>query len=154
MFKTPGRLIVLVMALGAGYSTQGLVAQPRSAAPAGIETIQIKPNFYVIFGGGGNVAVQTGDEGIILVDTGSAPMAEKVLAAVKAISDQPIRYIINTNADPDHVGGNQVLAKAGVSLNPNAFNAGGENAAVLAHENVLMRMSAPTGQTSPFPVDT
>jgi len=63
-----------------------------------------------------------------------------VLAAVKAISNKPIRYIINTSADPDHVGGNDVLAKAGVSLNPNAFNAGGENAAVLAQENVLMRM--------------
>jgi len=47
-----------------------------------------------------------------------------------------------------------VLAKAGVSLNPNAFNAGGENAAVLAHENVLLRMSAPTGQASPFDVDS
>jgi cyclase len=108
----------------------------------------------VIFGAGGNVAVHAGDDGLIVVDTGAAAMAERVLAAVKAISDKPIRYIINTSADPDHVGGNDVLAKAGVSLNPNAFNAGGENAAVLAHENVLLRMSAPTGQTSPFPVET
>lgn len=165
MYKTPGRLIALVIALGTGYSTLGLSAQQRPAAPAGVsaadsatsdgfETIQIKPNFYVIFGGGANVSVQTGDEGIILVDSGSAAMADKVLAAVKAISDKPIRYIINTSADPDHVGGNQVLAKEGVSLNPNAFNAGGQNAAVLAHENVLLRMSAPTGQSSPFAVDT
>src|SRR5436189_2819223 len=125
MYKTPGPLIALVIVLGTGYRTLGLSAQQRPAAPAGIETIQIKPNFYVIFGGGANVSVQTGDEGLILVDSGSEAMAEKVLAAVKAISDQPIRYIINTSADPDHVGGNKVLAKAGVSLNPNAFNAGG-----------------------------
>ena len=154
MHKTAGRLIALVMALGAGGTAPGLSAQQRPAAPAGeVETIQVKPNFHVIFGGGANVSVLTGDEGVILIDSGSAAMAEKVLAAVKAISDQPIRYIINTSADPDHVGGNAVLAKAGVSLNPNAFNAGGENAAVLAQENVLLRMSAPTGQASPFAVD-
>ena len=160
MYKTPGRLIALVIVLGAGYTTLGLSAQQRpaapaaTAAPAGIETIQIKPNFYVIFGGGGNVSVQIGDEGLILVDSGAAAMADNVLAAVKAISNRPIRYIINTSADPDHVGGNEVLAKAGVSLNPQAFNATAESAAVLAHENVLMRMSAPTGSTSPFSVDS
>ena len=149
MFKTPGRLIALAMMLGASYATSSVSAQGDR-----LETIQLKPNFYVIFGAGANVAVQTGDEGIIVVDTGSGPMAERVLAAIKAISSQPIRYIINTSADADHVGGNELLAKAGVSLNPNAFNAGGENAAILAHENVLMRLSAPTGQASPFPVDT
>src|SRR5207247_1869595 len=144
--------------IAAGYGTHDLRAQQRPAAPpapgatAGLETIQIKPNFWVIFGAGANIAVQTGDEGIILVDTGSAPMADKVLAAVKAISTQPVRYIINTSADPDHVGGNAVLAKAGASLNPNAFN-GGESAAVVAQENVLLRLSAPTGTASPFPVD-
>ncbi len=160
MYKTPGRLIALVIVLGAGYTTLGLNAQQRpaapaaTAAPAGIETIQIKPNFYVIFGGGANVSVQIGDDGIVLVDSGSAATAENVLAAVKAISNRPIRYIINTSADPDHVGGNEVLAKAGFSINPQAFNATADNAAVLAHENVLMRMSAPTGSTSPFSVDT
>ena len=164
MYNMPGRLLALVMALATGYTTLSLSAQQRPAAPARasaeasakaeIETIQVKPNFYVIFGGGANVSVQTGDEGLILVDSGSEAMADKVLAAVKAISSQPIRYIINTSADADHVGGNKVLARAGVNLNPNAFNAGGENAAVLAHENVLLRMSAPTGQASPFDVDT
>jgi glyoxylase-like metal-dependent hydrolase (beta-lactamase superfamily II) len=153
-------LIAMTLALAAILFAQGTRAQQRSAgspaapAAAALETIQIKPNFYVIFGGGANVAVQTGDEGIILVDTGTAASADKVLAAVKAISNQPIRYIINTSADPDHVGGNNVLAQAGVSLNPNAFNGGGENAAILAQENVLMRLSAPTGQASPFPVET
>ena len=165
MYRTPGRLVALVIVLGTGCATLGLGAEQRPAAPAGvsaaaaakadeIETIQVKPNFHVIFGAGANVSVLTGEEGVILVDSGSAAMAAKVLAAVEAISDQPIRYIINTSADSDHVGGNAVLARAGVSLNPSAFNAGEENAAVLAQENVLLRMSAPTGQVSPFPVDT
>jgi cyclase len=153
MYKTPGWLLATAIAVGTAGSMHRLAAQERPAPP-GLETIQIKPNVWVIFGAGGNVAVHAGDDGLIVVDTGSAAMGERVLAAVKAVSDKPIRYIINTSADPDHVGGNDVLARAGVSLNPNAFNAGGENAAVLAHENVLLRMSAPTGQTSPFPVET
>jgi glyoxylase-like metal-dependent hydrolase (beta-lactamase superfamily II) len=60
--------------------------------------------------------------------------------------------IINTSADADHVGGTERIAGEGSTLNPNAFNAGAQNAAVIAHENVLNRMSAPTGQQSPFPV--
>jgi glyoxylase-like metal-dependent hydrolase (beta-lactamase superfamily II) len=159
--KSPSGLVVaLAIVLAVLYSAHGVRAQqPRPPAgppapPAGIETIQVKPNFWVIFGGGANVAVQTGEEGIIVVDSGSAENADKVLAAIKAISSQPIRYIINTTADPDHVGGNATLAAAGISLNPNAFNAGNENAAILAYENVLMRMSAPTGSASPFPVET
>ena len=88
--------------LGPGYTKVGLRGQQRAAGPAGssaaasakadgVETIQIKPNFYAIFGGGANVSVLTGDEGVILVDSGSAAMADKVLAAGRAISDQPIR---------------------------------------------------------------
>src|SRR3954462_4365775 len=126
MYKTPGRLIALVMGLGKGYTARHLRATQPPAAPQGasaaapakadgIETIQVKPNFYVIFGGGANVSVQIGDEGLILVDSGSAAMADKGLAAIKAISDQPIRYIINSSADLDHVGGNEVLAKAGIN---------------------------------------
>jgi cyclase len=154
MYKTPRWLLATAVVVATVGWMHGLAAQERPAAATALETIQIKPNVWVIFGAGGNVAVHAGDDGLIVVDTGSAATAERVLAAIKAISDKPIRYIINTSADPDHVGGNDVLAKAGVSLNPNAFNAGAENAAVLAHENVLLRMSAPTGQTSPFSVET
>ena len=119
-----------------------------------VETIQIRPNVYVIFGGGANVTVHVGSDGLILIDSGSADRAVQVLAAVKAISSRPIRLIINTNADADHVGGNEALAKAGFSINPNAFNSGTRMAGVVAHENVLNRMSAPSGQQAPFPVGT
>lgn len=118
----------------------------------GLETIQIRPNVYVLFGGGSNVTVMVGEEGVILVDSGSAMMAPKVRAALEAITTRPVRLIINTSADADHVGGNETLARGGRSINPNAFNAGGEQAAVLAHENVLLRMSAPTGQQAAFPL--
>jgi glyoxylase-like metal-dependent hydrolase (beta-lactamase superfamily II) len=105
-----------------------------------------------VFGGGANVTVLTGADGIILVDSGSEATADPVFAAVKAISREPIRMIINTSADADHVGGNQKLASGGTNLNPTALNPGA--AAVLAHENVLLRMSAPTGRQPTFPFDS
>ena len=132
-------------------ATGALISPARAQQPA-VETIQIRPNVFVIFGGGANVTVHLGPEGAVLVDSGSAMAADRVLAAVHAITSKKIRLIINTSADSDHVGGNETLAAGGVSLNPNEFNGGSEQAAVLAHENVLLRMSAPTGQTSLFPI--
>ena len=137
--------------LAAATPATPVEAQRESAAPA-VETIQIRPDVHVIFGGGGNVVVQTGAEGVILVDTGSAAMAEQVLAEIKRVTNKPIRLIINTSADADHIGGNERIAREGFNLNSNAFNAGNNAAAVLAHENVLNRVSAPTGEQAPFPV--
>ena len=105
-----------------------------------LETIQIRPNVYAIFGAGGNITVHVGEDGVILVDSGSADMADRVLEAVEAITDQPIRMIINTSADADHVGGNQALAVTGVPIAGDAF-AVAPTAAIVAHENVLLRMA-------------
>ena len=146
------RLAAIAVLLVAGPTAPSVEAQQREPAPTTIETIQIRPNVYVIFGSGGNVVVQTGAEGVILVDSGAAASADQVLAEVRKITDQAIRQIINTSADTDHIGGNERIARAGVNLNPNAFNAGDQAAAVLAHENVLNRVSAPTGQQAPYPV--
>lgn len=133
--------------------TTGLLAHAQGrpvANTAALETIQIRPNVYVIFGAGSNVAVHVGSQGVILIDSGSAAMAGKLLDAVKAITDQPIRLIINTSADADHVGANETVARAGVEINPDTFS-DEQRATVLAHENVLLRMSAPGGNESPFP---
>jgi cyclase len=129
------------------------VAQQEQSG--GLEVVQLRPNFYVIAGAGGNIVVQTGPEGVILVDSGSTAMADQVLAAIKRITPLPIRYIINTSMEPEHVGGNDRLARAGLSILPGAVAAGaGLNddlvsnsgrASVLAHENVLTRMTAATG---------
>ena len=132
-------LIALVFLFGAADAARGPLAQERAASGA-LETIQIRPNAYVIFGAGGNVAVHIGEDGVILVDSGSTAMAVKVLQAVKAITDRPIRMIINTSADLDHVGGNVAVGRAGVAINPDSFS-DEEHATVLAHENVLLRMS-------------
>ncbi len=124
----------------------------NGAAPAGdVETVQIRPNVYVLFGAGGNITVHTGVDGAIVVDSGTAAMADAVLAAVQRLKSQPIRYVINTSADPDHVGGNAKLAAAGAAFNNNAQFIGAATAEVVAREEVLLRMSAPSGAQSPFP---
>lgn len=157
-------LLAVVAAL-VGWGPRAVARQQtadgRPQTDAGLDVVQIRPNFYVIAGAGGNVVVQTGPEGVILVDSGSTAMADKVLAAVRGITTQPIRYIINTSMDPDHVGGNDRLARAGLSILPGAVVAGAGlsddlvsnsgRASVMAHENVLARMTAATGpQAVPF----
>lgn len=144
-------LMALTLVLGRHQGTHALPAQQHpSTISAGLETIRIRPNVYVIFGAGGNVTVNVGEDGLVLVDSGSAAKAEELLKALKAISSRPIRLIINTSADADHVGGNAVIGSAGVPVSPDPF-ANESHATVLAHENVLRRMSAPTGSPSPFP---
>ncbi len=146
-------LIALVLVLEGGHRAHSLLAQQQPApATAALETIQIRPNVYDIFGAGSNVAVHVGEDGVILVDSGATAMADNLLAAVRAITKQPIRMIINTSADADHVGGNDKVGSAGIAINPDSFS-DQEHATVLAHENVLQRMSTPKGNETPFPVD-
>ncbi|HEY7448240.1 MAG TPA: MBL fold metallo-hydrolase [Vicinamibacterales bacterium] len=151
--------LAVAILLGSGGQTERAVAQQQVGSE--LDVVQLRPNFYLIAGAGGNILVQIGPIGVVLVDSGSTEMSDKVLAAIRQITPLPIRYIINTSMDADHVGGNSNLAKAGLSILPGAIAAGAglgdallsnEGAAsVLAHENVLTRMSAPTGQKSPFP---
>ena len=151
--------VVLGIALWAAANL-GLTAQRPEATPnasGGLEVVTLRPNFFMIAGAGGHIAVQVGEDGVVLVDSGLAARADDVLDAVRRQTSQPIRYIINTSADADHVGGNEVLSKAGQTL----FTASGSialpgnflggAASILAAEGVLTRMSAPTGQASPFP---
>ena len=160
-FSVPVIAWVLVVAvfLVPGIGAERAVAQQEAGTD--LDVVQLRPNFYVIAGAGGNILMQLGPVGVILVDSGSTNMSDKVLAAIRQVTPLPIRYIINTSMDADHVGGNDKLARAGLSILPGAVAAGAglgdallsnEGAAsVLAHENVLTRMSAPTGKQSPFP---
>jgi cyclase len=150
LFASPW-LLALTLVLS-GQWGNGLVAAQRGGAPpqqrppappaGGLETIQIRPNVYVIFGAGANVTIHLGEDGVILVDSGTDANADKVLAAVKAVTNQPIRMIINTSADAEHVGGNDKVGAAGIPVNPNDF-AGEQRATILSHENVLQQMSVP-----------
>ena len=109
-YQIPGAIAILGAALA---TVAGLVAQQ---APLGnLEVLQIRPNFYLIAGAGGNIGVQVGADGVVVVDSGSAANADAVVDAIKKITPEPIRYLINTSWR-DHVGGNEVVAKAGKTL--------------------------------------
>ena len=110
-------------------------------------------NVYMLVGAGGNIAVQVGDDGVLLVDTGLAANAEKVVAAIRD-ADATSRFATSSTrtSHPDHVGGNDVIGKLGSTIAGGNVGAGaGVGAGIIAHENVLNRMSAPTGQQAPFP---
>ena len=152
----PARVVAGIVLLGT-LATVGILGQekPTSNNLSDFETVQVRPDFYMIAGAGANIAVQIGQDGIVIVDTGSAEHSERVLAEIRKLSPRPIRYIINTSADPDHVGGNERLSAAGQSIIPtgglNEIGAFGGRAPILAEEQVLARMGAPHGQESPFP---
>ena len=132
--------------------------QTSTTATGDLEVLQLRPNFFMIAGAGGNIGVQVGEDGVVVVDAGLAARADAVVAAIKKLTPRPIRYVIDTSADPDHVGGNETLSKAGQTLFTAPGSIGmtgnflGGVASILSAEKVLERMSAPTGKASPFPV--
>lgn len=141
-------LLLLLTAAGVG------LAQNKDAE---VHVWPVQANIYMIVGAGGNVVVQTGKDGVLVVDTGLAPMADKTLAAIQSISNGPIRYIINTHYHPDHTGGNAKIRLAGSTIA--GANVAGDiqdaavGAQIISHINVLNRMSAPTGAQEPTPQD-
>ena len=158
MCRGTARSARLASALGILCAAGPLALAQNSS---GVEALKIRPDFYMIAGAGGNIGVQIGSDGVLLVDAGTQGASDQVIAAIKKITDQPIRFILNTNADSDHVGGNAAVAKAGESIFPVSANANefakamtnGGAASILAPEKVLMRMSAPTGAKAEFPSD-
>ena len=109
----------------------------------------VQGNVYMLVGPGGNISIQVGRDGVVLVDTMLEPLAASIAAQVRSLTDAPIRYIIDTSMDADHVGGNAALAAMGTTgVRP----VPGGGATVIAHENVLNRMTVPltSSQTPPL----
>jgi glyoxylase-like metal-dependent hydrolase (beta-lactamase superfamily II) len=133
-------------------------AQANARDARDLEVLQLRPNFFMIAGAGGNIGVQVGEDGVVVVDAGVAARADAVVAAIKKLTTQPIRYVIDTSADPDHVGGNETLSKAGQTLftAPGSIGITGDFlggvASILSAQQVLERMTAPTGKASPYPI--
>jgi glyoxylase-like metal-dependent hydrolase (beta-lactamase superfamily II) len=124
--KLKAQGLAILIALGLA----GLAAPPIHAQDfddVQIETVQVGPGVYMLTGSGGNLAVSVGQDGVFLVDDQYAPLTEKILAAIRSISDVPVRFVINTHWHGDHVGGNENIGQAG--------------ALILAHDNVRKRMS-------------
>ena len=142
----------LAAVFGVTLCVSGAVARAQGSA-AELEILQVRPNFYMIVGAGANIAAQIGPNGVVLVNAGTADAAGQVIAAVRKLTSQPIRYVIDTSADPDVVGGNAEIAKAGRNITsfatgPNRMTIVGTDvdvARVLSHENVLTQMRQTTG---------
>ena len=112
----------------------GLALSQQDFSKVEIETIEVASSVHMLVGSGGNIGVSTGSDGILVIDDQYAPLTEKILAAIKAISDRPVDFVVNTHWHGDHTGGNENMGKAG--------------AVIVAHRNVRARMS--TEQFSSF----
>jgi len=123
----PTVLTTLFTALTLVFATVPLLAQDEEAEEAPkLETIPVADGIYMLAGPGGNIGVSVGDDGVFLVDDQYAPLTDAVRAAVAEITDQPIRFVINTHWHDDHTGGNEALGESG--------------AVIVAHDNVRERM--------------
>jgi glyoxylase-like metal-dependent hydrolase (beta-lactamase superfamily II) len=179
------------VALACGIAVASVAAVAAQGPSAGVRVLPVRGNIYVLQGAGANITVSVGRDGVLLVDSGSAAMPDRVLAAIGQLQQQldlrdpaptggaetrssvasrhtgpppkPIRYIINTQAGAEHVGGNERLRAAGRTFT--GGNVAGNiadaavGAAILAHENVQVRLATPAGGAAParvaaLPTDT
>jgi cyclase len=146
-------------------ANQNRTAQPvwppklTAPAPGEVEVLPVQGNVYMLVGAGGNITVQAGDQGVLIVDTGIASMSDKVIAAIAKISPRPLRFIVNTTEREEHTGGNEKIAATGEIIpyrEPN-YAAGPQGAldthraSVISFLTVFHRMAAATGQTPARP---
>ena len=133
-------------------TASAIAQQPLPAAPPPVDyskvemkTTDLGDNMYMLEGAGGNITVAVAKDGIIMVDGEFAPLHDKIKAAVATVSNQPIKYLINTHFHGDHTGGNELFARDG--------------AIIVAEANVKTRLAAGTTngltgvKTPPAPQD-
>jgi cyclase len=136
---------------------------PRLAAPAPgeVEVLPVQGRVHVIIGAGSNITVQSGDDGVLMVDTGLSAMTPKVLAALKTITTRPLRYIVNTTEFDEYVGGNSAIADTGeiIPFRAPDYTAGPQGAlditraSVISYYTLLHRVAGPAGKAPRIPED-
>jgi cyclase len=139
-------------------------AEPRSQMAARFDTTDAQPDngpvhtqrvqgrVYMLAGAGANITVQVGDEAVVIVDTGRSEMSQDVLGAIRRLSNRPIEFVINTTLDPDHLGGNENIAKAGHYDSGQPGEKSG--AAIMGHLNLLNRLTDAKAPSGAVPTDT
>jgi glyoxylase-like metal-dependent hydrolase (beta-lactamase superfamily II) len=122
-------------------------AQQQDFSAVQVRVLPAQGNVYMLAGAGGNMTVQVGSDGVLIVDTQFAQMSDKLLAAIRGLSKGPIRYIVNTHVHGDHTGGNESIRKAGSTIAGGNVSGDIRDAAtgaqIWAHDNVLLKMSDP-----------
>jgi len=182
-FRRAWPLLIVIVALLIVAPPVYLGAQQ---APSGqLQFLPVRGNIYVLQGAGANITVSIGRDGVLMVDSGLQSMGDQVLASIRRLQNQidlrdkpvsggaetrssvatrniespakPIRYIINTNVQPDHVGANLLLRRAGMTFTggnvTGNISDATEGAAIMAHEAVLTRMTSSAGGATPAPAD-
>lgn len=120
--------------LAGAIACGGAAVSAQDFSNVEIKTTDLGNGIYMLQGAGGNIGVSVGDDGVFVIDDQFAPLTPKILAAIGAVTDKPVDYVINTHWHYDHVGGNENMGKAG--------------AVIVAHDNVRVRMQAPGPQQS------
>ena len=121
--------------LAAGVA--GAQGQQPDFSTVQIKTHRVAGNVYYLEGQGGNVGLLVGDDGVLMIDDQFAPLSEKLLAAIRELSDEPIRMLVNTHVHGDHTGGNENFGKLGIDI--------------VAHDNVRVRLSRGVNNAAPSP---
>ena len=120
--KIINKLSILLLLISTSLQAQGRFDKVE------ITTTKLSDHTYMLEGAGGNIGVSVGDDGVFVIDDQFAPLSEKILAAIKTLSDKPLKFLVNTHFHGDHSGGNENMAKAG--------------ATIIAHDNVKKRLEA------------
>ena len=115
----------LFVMIGCFLATSALAQQDFSNVK--IETIPVAKGVYMLVGSGGNLGLSVGEDGAFLIDDQYAPLTDKILNAIAAVTDKPIRFLVNTHWHMDHTGGNENIGKGG--------------AIIVAHDNVRKRLA-------------
>ncbi|MBN4070093.1 MBL fold metallo-hydrolase [Olleya sp. AH-315-F22] len=105
----------------------GILIYAQNFDAVTIETINVSDNVYMLTGFGGNIGISVGDDGVFVIDDQFATLTPKIVAAIKALSDKPIQFLVNTHWHGDHSGGNENFNKLG--------------ATIIAHDNVRKRLA-------------
>ena len=142
---------------GAPHPSRAVDPDPHDGE---IHVLPVQGNLYMLVGDGGNIAVQVGDQGPMIVNTGAGQLPDKVIAAIRKLAEKPIQFIVNTSFLPDLTGGNVKLRAAGYdpsvvgSFFSGQFADAGQGATIMAHQNVQNRMTALKTPSQGWPSDT
>lgn len=121
------RLTCLALAGALGAALAAPLGAQQGLDTVQVQATQLGRGVYMLTGAGGNIGLAVGEDAAFLVDDQFAPLTSKILAAIRAVTDKPVRFLVNTHWHFDHTGGNENLSKAGT--------------VIVAHENVRKRMS-------------